>query len=224
MDEKLKTRIKGLIGKDAKIVEENFERELCSADIGEVPFAKRPFETTPELVIQPKNVEGLVKIVQFANDEKIALYPRGSASSGLGGVVPTTKGIVIDLSHMNEIIELNREKETIKVQTGVRWSEIEDFLKRENLSVRSYPSSFFSTVGGWIATGGYGIGSFRFGHLKEQIESIEVLFPSSELKCIRSDEEEVTRFFGTEGQFGIILTATLKLRKKQKRTTTSGIL
>ena len=217
MDEKLKTRIKGLIGNDARIVEEDFECELCSTDIGEVPFAKRLFETTPELVVQPKNVEGLVKIVQFANDEQIALYPRGSASSGLGGVVPTAKGIVVDLSHMNEIIKLNREKETIKVQTGVRWSEIEDFLKREYLSVRSYPSSFFSTVGGWIATGGYGIGSFRFGHLKDQIESIEVLFPSGELKCIHSDEEEFTRFFGTEGQFGIILTATLKLRKKQKR-------
>jgi FAD/FMN-containing dehydrogenase len=218
MDEKLKPRIKGLIGNDAKIVEEDFERELCSIDIGAVPFAKRLFNTTPELVIQPKSVESLIKIVQFANDEKIALYPRGSASSGLGGVVPTAKGIVVDLSHMNEIIELNREKETLKVQTGVRWSEIEDFLKRENLSVRSYPSSFFSTVGGWIATGGYGIGSFRFGHLKEQIESIEVLFPSGELKCIHSDEEEFSRFFGTEGQFGIIITATLKLRKKPKKS------
>ena len=218
MDEKLNPGIKGLIGNDAKIVEEDFERELCSTDIGAVPFAKWLFNTTPELVIQPKNVEALIKIVQFANDEKIALYPRGSASSGLGGVVPTAKGIVVDLSYMNEIIELNREKETLKVQAGVRWSEIEDFLKRENLSVRSYPSSFFSTVGGWIATGGYGIGSFRFGHLKEQIESIEVLFPSGELKCIHSDEEEFTRFFGTEGQFGILVTATLKLRKKPKKS------
>jgi FAD/FMN-containing dehydrogenase len=218
MDEKLKTEIKGLIGNDAKIVEEDFERELCSTDIGAVPFAKWLFNTTPELVVQPKNVESLIKIVQFANDEKIALYPRGSASSGLGGVIPTAKGIIVDLSHMNEIIELNREKETLKVQTGVRWSEIEDFLKRENLSVRSYPSSFFSTVGGWIATGGYGIGSFRFGHLKEQIESIEVLFPSGELKSIHSDEEEFIRFFGTEGQFGILVTATLKLRKKPNKS------
>ena len=218
MAENVKTRIEELVGDDARIIEGNFERELYSRDIGEVPFAKRLFDTTPELVIQPKSVDTLKKIVRFANDEKVALFPRGSASSGLGGVVPTVKGIVLDLSFMNKIVELNREKETIKVQTGVRWSEIEDFLKPENLSLRAYPSSFFSSVGGWIATGGYGIGSYRFGHLKYQIESIGVMFPSGEVKSIHSEEEEFARFFGTEGQFGIVMSAILKLRKKPKKS------
>jgi len=218
MDENVKTRIEGLIGDDARIIEGDFERELYSRDIGEVPFAKRLFHTTPELVIQPKSVDTLKKIVQFANDEKVALFPRGSVSSGLGGVVPTVKGIVLDFAFMNKIVVLNSEKETIKVQTGVRWSEIEDFLKPDDLSLRAYPSSFFSSVGGWIATGGYGIGSYRFGHLKYQIESIEVMFPSGEVKSIPSEEEEFARFFGTEGQFGILLTATLKLRRKPKKS------
>jgi len=218
MDEKLKTRVKALVGGDAKIMEGDFERELYSRDIGEVPFARRLFHTIPELVIQPKSVDVLKKIVQFANEENVALFPRGAASSGLGGVVPTVKGIVIDLSFMNRIVELNREKETIKVQAGVKWSEIEDFLETENLSLRVYPSSFFSTVGGWIATGGYGIGSYRFGHLKYQIESIEVMFPSGEVKSIPPEEEEFARFFGTEGQFGIVLSAVLKLRRKQKKS------
>jgi len=218
METELQTKLKGRIGNDAKIREGGFERELCSTDISEVPFAKRLFKTTPELVIQPKSVEALIKIVQFANKEKIALFPRGSASSGLGGVIPTASGIALDLSALNEILELNQEKEMLKVQTGVRWSEIEDFLKLQNFSVRAYPSSFFSTVGGWIATGGYGIGSLRFGHLKDQIDSIEVLFPSGELKSIHSDKEEFSRFFGTEGQFGILVSATLKLRKKHNKS------
>jgi len=209
MDEKLKTRIEGLGGGDARIIRGDFERELYSMDIGGVPFAKRLFHTTPELVIQPRGIETLKKIVQFANDEKVALFPRGSVSSGLGGVVPTVKGVVLDLSFMNKIVELNREKETIKVQTGVRWSEIENFLNPENLSLRAYPSSFFSTVGGWIATGGYGIGSYRFGHLKYQIESLEVMFPSGEVKSIQSEVEEFARFFGTEGHVGIVLNASL---------------
>jgi FAD/FMN-containing dehydrogenase/ferredoxin len=218
METELKTRLKGLIGNDAKIRERVFERELCSSDISAVPFAKRLFNTVPELVIQPTSVEALRKIVQFANDERVALFPRGSASSGLGGVIPTVRGIVLDLSCLNTILELNPEKGTLKVQTGVRWSEIKEFLKLQNFSVRAYPSSFFSTVGGWIATGGYGIGSLRFGHLKDQIDSIEVLFPSGELKSIHSHEEEFLRFFGTEGQFGILVTATLKLRKKHNKS------
>jgi len=218
METDLKAKLKGLIRNDATIRAGYFERELYSMDIGEVPFAKRLFETTPELVIQPKNVEALIKIVQFANDGRVALFPRGSASSGLGGVIPTIRGIVLDLSALNTILELNPENGTLKVQAGVRWSEIEEFLKLQNFSLRSYPSSFFSTVGGWIATGGYGIGSLRFGHLKDQIDSIEVLFPSGKLKSIHSHEEEFPRFFGTEGQFGILVTATLKLRKKHKKS------
>jgi FAD/FMN-containing dehydrogenase len=228
MDEKLKTRIKGLVGEDARIIEGDFERELYSMDIGEVPFAKRLFHTTPELVIQPKSVDALQKIVQLANNQKIALFPRGSVSSGLGGVVPTVKGIVLDFAFLKNLslkkkalpkkYKGEEDYTTIKVQTGVRWSEIGDFLKPEDLSLRAYPSSFFSSVGGWIATGGYGIGSYRFGHLKYQIESIEVMFPSGEVKSIRSEEEDFARFFGTEGQFGIVLSAVLKLRKKPKKS------
>ncbi|KAF5431341.1 FAD/FMN-containing dehydrogenase [Candidatus Methanophagaceae archaeon] len=218
MAETVKTRIEELVGDEARVIDGDFERELYSMDIGEVPFAKQLFDTTPELVIMPKSVAALKKIVRFANAEEVALFPRGSASSGLGGVVPTVKGIVLDLSSLNKIVELNREKETIKVQTGVRWSAIEDFLCPETLALRAYPSSFFSSVGGWIATGGYGIGSYRFGHLKDQIESIEVMFPSGEVKSINSKEKEFARFFGTEGQFGIVLSAVLKLRKKPEKS------
>ncbi|RZN44178.1 MAG: FAD-binding protein [Methanophagales archaeon ANME-1-THS] len=218
MELALKTRLKELVGNDATIRERIFERELCSSDISAVPFAKRLFNTTPELVIQPLSIEALTQIVQFANEERIAVFPRGSASSGLGGIIPTVRGVVLDLSCLNKMLELDPEKGTLQVQTGVRWSEILEFLKLHNLSVRAYPSSFFSTVGGWINTGGYGIGSLRFGHLKDQVEAIEVLFPSGELKSIDSDEEEFVRFFGTEGQFGILVTATLKLRRKPTKS------
>ncbi len=228
MAEKLKERLKELVGDEGRILEGDFERELFSTDIGEVPFASRLFETTPELVVQPKSVDALKKIVGFANAERVALFPRGSASSGLGGVLPTVKGVILDFSLLKNLslekkpLPKKSEREgnwrALKVQAGVRWSEIENFLKSEDFSLRAYPSSFFSTVGGWVATGGYGVGSFRFGHLKEQVESLEVLFPSGEVKTFQSNEAEFERFFGTEGQFGLVLTATLKLRKKPKRS------
>jgi FAD/FMN-containing dehydrogenase/NAD-dependent dihydropyrimidine dehydrogenase PreA subunit len=217
MDEKLKRRMGDILGDEARILKDAFERELYSTDIGDVPFAKHLFHTTPDLVIRPKSIEALKKIARVANEERVALFPRGAGSSGLGGVVPTSGGIVLDFSALNEIGELDRENKMLTVQAGVRWSEITDFLKDEELSVRAYPSSFFSTVGGWIATGGYGIGSFKFGHLKDQIESIDVLFPSGAVKSIHSYEAEFSRFFGTEGQFGILLAATLKLRTKPEK-------
>jgi FAD/FMN-containing dehydrogenase/ferredoxin len=218
MDGSLKRRLADLLGEEARVLDGTFERELYSRDVGEVPFVDHLFETTPELVVQPKSAAALQKIVAFARTEQLALFPRGAGSSGLGGVLPTEKGLVIDLSAFHEIIALNREAETVTVQAGVRWSELEEFLRHEELALRAYPTSYFSTVGGWIATGGYGIGSFTYGHLRDQIDTLEVLFPSGEIASIHSDDERFARFFGTEGQFGIILTATLRLRKRPRKT------
>ena len=218
MDGSLKRRLADLLGEEARVLDGTFERELYSRDVGEVPFVDRLFETTPELVIQPKSAAALQKIVAFARAEQLALFPRGAGSSGLGGVLPTEKGLVIDLSAFHEIIALNREAETVTVQAGVRWSELEELLQHEELALRAYPTSYFSTVGGWIATGGYGIGSFPYGHLRDQIDTLEVLFTSGEIASIHSDDERFARFFGTEGQFGIILTATLRLRKRPRKT------
>ena len=218
MDEPVKRRLEHLLGDEARVLDGTFERELYSRDVGEVPFVDRLFETTPELVIQPKSAAALQRIVAFARAENLALFPRGAGSSGLGGVLPTVKGIVLDLSAYHEILALDRAAETITVQTGVRWSELEELLRHEELALRAYPTSFFSTVGGWIATGGYGIGSFQFGHLRDQVERIEVLFLSGELESITAADKRFPWFFGTEGQFGIILTATLKLRTRPRRT------
>jgi len=218
MDGSLKRRLEDLLGEEARVLDGTFERELYSRDVGEVPFADRLFKTTPELVIQPKSAAALQRIMAFARAEQLALFPRGAGSSGLGGVLPTERGLVIDLADFYEIIALNREAETITVQAGVRWSELEEFLQHEALALRAYPTSFCSTVGGWIATGGYGIGSLPYGHLRDQIDTLVVLFTSGKIATIHSDDERFARFFGTEGQFGIILTATLKLRKKPRKT------
>jgi ferredoxin len=76
----------------------------------------------------------------------------------------------------------------------------------------TYPSSKFSTVAGWIATGGYGINSFRYGHLSNQIVSMTVIIPSGEIKKITPNDPEFAYFVSTEGEFGIIVEVTLKLR------------
>lgn len=214
----LKRKLDDLLGEEARVLDGAFERELFSRDVGEVPFADRLFLTTPELVVQPKSAAALQRIMAFARAEQLPLFPRGAGSSGLGGALPTEKGLVIDLSSFQEIVTLSREAETVTVQAGVRWSALEEFLQHQELALRAYPTSFGSTVGGWVATGGYGIGSLPYGHLREQIDALEVIFTSGEIATIPADDERFRRFFGTEGQFGIILTVTLKLRQKPHKT------
>src|SRR5512136_327202 len=91
---------------DIRTLDMAAEREMYSHDIGDLPpvMTKALFETLPDFVVQPKGVDEIRKVLAFANDRKIPVIPRGAASWGFGGVVPTKSGIVIDLSPFRRIL------------------------------------------------------------------------------------------------------------------------
>ena len=210
---KLLEEFKKIAG-DIKIIDKEEEKEMYSHDIGDVPviMTKTFFTTQPDFVVQPKNAEEIKKVLEFANEKKVPVIPRGAASWGFGGVIPTNAGIVVDLSPFRKILYLNKEQKTITVEAGARWSDIDILAKKEDLCLMTYPSSKFSTVAGWIATGGYGINSFRYGHLANQIVSMTVILPSGESRKITPADPDFIYFVSTEGEFGIIVEVNLKLR------------
>jgi len=199
---------------DIKIIAKDEEKEIYSHDIGDVPaiMSDTFFEIQPDFVVQPKNTAQIKQVLVFANERKIPVIPRGAASWGFGGVIPTRAGIVVDLSPFRKILHLNKAEKTITVEAGARWSDIDIVAKKEGLCLMTYPSSKFSTVAGWIATGGYGINSFRYGHLSGQIVSMTVVLPSGEERKITPADPDFSYFISTEGEFGIIAEVTLKLR------------
>lgn len=206
-----------------KIIEKEEEKEIYTTDIGDIPviMSKVLFNTMPYFVVQPKNEDEIKKTLEFANGkniakEKIPVVVRGAASWGFGGVIPTKSGIVIDLSPFRNIIKIDKNNKTITVQAGARWNDIENIANKEGLSLMTFPSSKFSTVGGWLSTGGYGINSYKYGHVSEQIDSIKVIFPNGEEKILNHNDDEFKYFISTEGQFGIITEITLKLKNFTK--------
>src|SRR5665647_1126798 len=202
------------IAGDIKIIDKPEEKEMYSHDIGDIPFfmTKLLFKTQPSFVVQPKNVAEIKKVLAFANEKNIPVIPRGAASSEFGGVIPTKAGIVVDLSPFRKIIEINPEQKTARVEAGARWSDIDIVAKKQGLSLMTYPSSKFSTVAGWVATGGYSINSFRYGHLSKQIQSMTVVTASGESKTLTPADKEFAYYISTEGVFGIIVEITLTLR------------
>jgi len=199
---------------DIRILDKAAEREMYSHDIGDVPpiMTKTFFKTLPDFVVQPKNIDEIRKVLAFANDLKIPVVPRGAASFGFGGVIPTNAGIVIDLSPFRKILAIDTAQKTVTVEAGARWSDIDIMAKKQGLCLMTYPSSKFSTVAGWISTGGYGINSFKYGHLSKQIVSMTVVTGKGEVKQLSPSDRDFTYFVSTEGEFGIVVEVTLKLR------------
>ncbi len=205
--------LKKILG-DIKILDTLAEREMYSHDIGDIPplMSRTLFKIMPDIVVQPKNVDEIVKVIKAGNEKKIPVTVRGAASWGFGGAIPVRGGIVIDLSPFRKILKINVKQKTATVESGARWSDIDIIAKKSGLCIRTYPSGKFSTVGGWISTGGYAINSFKYGHVSQQVVSMTIVTGTGEIKKLSPADREFAYFVSTEGQLGIIVEVTLKLR------------
>lgn len=189
------------------------EMRLYSHDTASLPgMVKQLIKRVPEAVVQPSGTEDVVFITKFAREKKIPLTPRGAASSGWGGAIPTRGGIVVDFSRMRRILEVDKTKETARVEAGVIWKNLEYELNKQGLSLRVYPSSAPSaTVGGWVAEGGGGIGSYEYGEVGHNIESVKLVTANGEARTVQgSDLELVTE---AEAITGLITEVVVKTRK-----------
>lgn len=105
----------------------------------------------------------------------------------------------------------------VELEPGIAWVELEDHLRDSGKSLRVYPTSApHSTVGGWLARDGLGVGSQEFGWLSENVESVEVVLPGGERRTLR--DEDLSLVIGAEGTTGIVVGATLLLRDAARDT------
>ncbi len=196
------------------------DRSLYSHDLGTIPKYLKVllFRFTPSCVVQPASEEEAVEVVRFCTSERIPVITRTVASSGFANVIPTTGEVVIDLGFLNRIVDLDSAVPSITVQAGTKWAQVDALLTAQRLALHTYPSSYYSSVGGWVATGGLGVNSLRFGHLKNHVLSLRVILPTGEVKDLSPTDPWFDRFFGTEGQFGLIMRVSLKVREQPRGT------
>ncbi len=195
------------------------EKILYSHDLAPLPKeVGLAFNTMPDAVIRPKSAEEVSQIVKVAIKYDIPVIPRGAATWGFGGAIPSQGGIVIDISSMDRVIHVDQDNLEIVVEAGAVWKKVYDIALKRGLFVVSYPSSMYAaTVGGWINTGGIGIGCYKYGSVGQNIRSMEVVLPDG--RIIETGFSGVSDhsagynlnglFVGSEGTLGIITKVTL---------------
>ncbi len=196
-----------------RVTWDDIELDLYSHDMGEFPsIIEKLLRPQAEVVVKVRGVQEIIHLVKLARSRGIPIVPRGSATSGYGGALPSSGGMVIDLTSLNTIREIDPQSETALVDAGVIWKHLETALGKEGFALRVYPSSApSSTVGGWVAEGGYGIGSYSYGSLESNLESLEVVSPEGNLQEIGGSD--LWKYYGAEGITGIITAVRLKVRK-----------
>ncbi len=189
------------------------ERKLYSHDVGALPALIKPLlgDTTAAAVVQPETEEELVALVGLAGEHGVPLVPRGKATSGYGGVLPVKSGIVVDFYRLRDIVSVDGDAMTVTVEPGVVWETLEKELHKQGLDLRLYPSSApSSTVGGWLAQGGAGFGSFEYGWFAENVVSARVVLPTGQVREFSGDDLKLVA--DAEGITGFISQVTLRLR------------
>jgi len=172
----------------------------------------------PQLVVWPRDTTEVSRLLALANEQKIPVTPYGEGSGALGGVVPLKGGVTFDLKKMNRIRNLDEENLMVDVESGMNGALYEEELNRAGYTGGHFPQSLrCSSVGGWLACRAAGQFSTRYGKIEDMAVSLEAVLPDGTVFSGRSVPRTATGpradhfFLGSEGVFGIITSATLRI-------------
>lgn len=192
---------------------DELERKIYAHDMGVIPAMVKPLvgNPIPDGIVQPVSEEELIDLVNLANKHDIKLTPRGKGTSGYGGVLPVDGGLVIEFNRMKKIIQIDVQNRTATVESGVVWKELEHHLNQQGLTLALYPTSApSSTVGGWLAQGGAGIGSYEFGYFVDNVVSARVVRPDGFVQVF--DGKDLELISEANGITGLISQVVIRVK------------
>jgi len=209
-------QIKNKLG--SRATDSPYECAHYSRDLASLPgYLVNPFfDTMPDLVVRPSNVEEVAEILKRAYDEDIPITPRAGGSTVYFDCVPSRGGIVVDLNLIQGVVKHDKTEMTATAKAGTTWSDLDQYLNPKGFASQSFPSSApVATVGGWFCMMGYGIGSLKYGSLLTQTIELEVVMPTGEIQRLTRDTDPpLDWFFASEGTLGIVTEIKLGVRKR----------
>ena len=182
----------------------------------------------PDVVVYPKSQEDLVFALAFCREEGIPVVPRGSATGLSGGSAPVKGGMILCMTRMNRILEIDEENLTATVESGVITIDLFQAAADRGLFYPPDPGSqTISTIGGNVAENAGGLRGLKYGVTRNYVMGISgVLADGSHViagnKCVKDVAGYSLRdiFVGSEGTLGIMTEVTVRLINppKTKRT------
>jgi len=173
----------------------------------------------PEAVVFPGSTDEVAKVVKVCADRATPFVPRGAGTNLSGGSVPLRGGVVIALSRLNRVLEIDRENQRAVVQPSVVNLDLQKTLAEYGMQFCPDPASQkVSTLGGNVAENAGGPHCLKYGVTVNHVLGLTVVLPNGEVRQFGGKVLDtpgydlVGAFIGSEGTLGVVTEMVLALR------------
>jgi glycolate oxidase len=217
LDEKDVKFLVELLGEERVFTGKNINEDFSHDELGGI-------SKMPEALVEVASTEEVSKIMAYAYENNLPVVARGSGTGLVGASVPLYGGIMINLSKMNRILELDEENLTLTVEPGVLLMEIGKFVEEHDLFYPPDPGEKSATIGGNINTNAGGMRAVKYGVTRDYVRGLTVVLPNGKVievggKVVKNSSGYSIKdmIVGSEGTLGIITKAVLKLLPLPKK-------
>jgi FAD/FMN-containing dehydrogenase len=209
------SRLQEVVGRDGLLT------DMAELD-GFVIDWRKNFRGPTDAVLLPRNTSQVADLVRLCAELNLPVIPQGGNTGQSGASVPLKdqqSNVIINLSRMNQIREIDRANQSVTVDAGVVLQTLQETAKNNGLY---FPLSMGAEgtcqIGGNLSTNAGGTAVLRYGNAREMVLGLEVVLPNGDvwdgLRSLRKDNtgfDLKALFMGAEGTLGIITAASLKL-------------
>ena len=188
--------------------------------------ALKPFECdgltayrqVPMAVVLPGTIEEVQNVVRICAQHSVPVVTRGAGTGLSGGALPLSNGILLSLTRMNKILEINQNARTARVQPGVTNLSISEAVRHLGLYYAPDPSSQIAcSIGGNVAENSGGVHCLKYGLTVHNILQLKVVSADGSLLTIGSESQDspgydlLALMTGSEGMLGVVVEVLVKL-------------
>ncbi len=174
----------------------------------------------PVAVVHPQTVDEVQSLVIWASKHRVPVVSRGAGSGVSGGAHATEGCVILSLTGMNRILEINPEDETAVVEPGVINADLDAAVAEHGLMYAPDPASYrWSTIGGNVATNAGGLRCAKYGVTRDSVLALDVVLADGTLISTGhrtfkgvAGYDLTALMTGSEGTLGVIVGITVRLR------------